>query len=138
MKGGQRQKLTDLGDIYLSNQNVGARAVRECIFTVLPTWFTERRRTAAAQTLEHGDGKPLEQRIADMVAAFDKLGVTLDQLEAKIGRSRGQWTASDLAQMAITYTSITRDGLAVEEEFPTTPTTPPATRSPVVPAEPQP
>ena len=36
MKGGKRQTLDDLGDIYLNNQNIGARAVRECMFTVLP------------------------------------------------------------------------------------------------------
>uniref|UniRef100_UPI000A51BAAB hypothetical protein n=1 Tax=Leucobacter japonicus TaxID=1461259 RepID=UPI000A51BAAB len=29
------QALTDLGDIYLNNQNQGAKAVRECIFAML-------------------------------------------------------------------------------------------------------
>lgn len=118
MKGGQRQKLTDLGDIYLSNQNVGARAVRECIFTVLPTWFTEEAQDLCRGTLEHGEGKPLEVRISEMVAGFAAIGVKVNQLEQKLGRKRGAWTASDVAQMGITYNSITRDGLAVEEEFP--------------------
>jgi hypothetical protein len=118
MKGGKRQKLTDLGDIYLSNQNVGARAVRECIFTVLPTWLTEEAQDRCHATIEKGEGKPLEQRVADMIAAFDGIGVKVKQLEAKLDRKRGQWTAADVAQMVIAYTSITRDGLAVEELFP--------------------
>lgn len=118
MKGRERQKLTDLGDIYLSNQNVGARAVRECIFTVLPTWFTEEAQDRCRATIEQGEGKPLEERIQNMIAGFASIPVTVDQLERKIGRKRGQWTASDVAQMVIVYTSITRDGISPEEEFP--------------------
>src|SRR5205085_5348809 len=84
MKGKERQKLTDLNDIYLSNQNVGARAVRECIFTVLPPWFTEEAQDSCRRTLEHGEGKPLPERIAEMIGAFDKLGVKVPQIEQKL------------------------------------------------------
>lgn len=123
MKGGKRQTLTDLGDIYLSNQNVGARAVRECIFTVLPTWLTEEAQDLCRRTLEHGEGKPLPQRITEMVAAFKGIGITVERMEAKLGRKRGAWTAADVAQMAIAYTSITRDGLDKDIEFPSNPVT---------------
>lgn len=118
MKGGKRQALTDLGDIYLSNQNVGARAVRECIFTVLPTWFTEEAQDICRRTLEHGEGVPHEERVTKMIAAFKAIPVTVDQLEAKIGRERGKWTAADVAQMTVVYQSITRDHVPVDEEFP--------------------
>lgn len=118
MKGKERQALTDLNDIYLSNQNVGARAVRECLFTVLPTWFTEEAQDLARRTLEHGEGKPLKERIAEMIAAFSGLGITPDRMESKLGKKRSAWTAGDVAQMAISYTSITRDGLGADEEFP--------------------
>lgn len=118
MKAGKREKLTDLGDIYLSNQNTGARAVRECIATVLPTWFTEDAQNICRRTLEHGEGVPIEERRQNMIVAYRGVGIKLDQLEAKIGRQRGQWTAADLAQMGILFTSITRDGLDIGEEFP--------------------
>lgn len=118
MAGGKRKALTDLGDIYLSNQNTGARAVRECLFTVMPTWLTEEAQDICRNTLEKGDGKPLAERITGMIGAFKTIGVTVEQMEAKIGRKRGAWTASDVAEMAISYTSITRDGLSKDEEFP--------------------
>lgn len=118
MVGGKRKTLTDIGDIYLSNQNVGARAVRECIATVLPTDFTEQAQDICRHTLEHGEGEPLDERIAKMVAVFGELGVKPKQLEDKIGRPRASWTASDVARMKITYRSITSDGLPLEDEFP--------------------
>jgi hypothetical protein len=118
MKEGKRQPLTDLHDIYLSNQNIGARAVRECIFQILPDDFVEEAASLCRVTLEKGDGKPLADRIHDMVAAFDKLGVDVKRLEAKIGRKRGQWTGQDLADAAVAYTSITRDGIAADDLFP--------------------
>lgn len=117
MAGGDRKPLVDINDIYLSNQNVGARAVRECLFTVLPTWFTEEAQDRCRHTLEEGEGKPLPERIKDMIAAFGNIGISVKQLEAKIGRSRGSWTPSDVAQMSIIYISITRDGLSADEEF---------------------
>lgn len=118
MKGKDRQKLTDLGDIYLSNQNIGARAVRECVFTVLPTWLVEEAEDRCRATLEGGEGKSLETRVADMVKAFDGIGVTLVQLEEKIGRKRGSWTAADVAQMGVTYRSIQSSDTTRDEEFP--------------------
>lgn len=118
MARGKRQPLTDLGDIYLSNQNVGARAVRECIFTVLPTWLTDEAQNLCRQTLEHGEGEPMRDRVDKMVKAFEAIGVTLDQLEAKFGKPRGSWTGQEVAEAGIVYTSITRDGLDKDSEFP--------------------
>lgn len=118
MKGGKRQPLVDLGDIYLSNQNVGARAVRECIFTVLPTDFTEDAQAACRGTLEHGEGEPLPDRVAKMVKAFDGIGVKVPQLETKLDRKRGQWTAGDVASMLIAYKSIQAGDSDKDDEFP--------------------
>lgn len=114
-----REPLVDLGDIYLSNQNVGARAVRECIFAALPLWFTEEAQDICRRTLEDGEGKPLDQRIAEAIAAFSELGVKLPQLEAKVGKKRSAWTAATVAELIIAYTSIRRDGLSVSEVFDT-------------------
>jgi hypothetical protein len=123
MRGRDRQPLVDLSDIYLNNQNVGARAVRESIFTVLPADFVAEAQDICRQTIEKGDGQPLDKRIADMLSAFAGIGVKVPQIETKLGRKRGQWTAADVADLGVVFSSIKRRDVAVEDEFPPAPVT---------------
>lgn len=118
MKSGKRQALVDLTDVYLNNQNIGSRAVRECIFTVLPTWFVEAAEARCRQTLRDGDGKPLKDRIAEAVDAFASNGITLAQLEDKVGRKAAQWDAGNVATLAVLYQSLQRGEVTVDDEFP--------------------
>lgn len=113
-----RDPLTDLGDIYLNNQNIGARAVRECIATILPVSFTDEAQDLCRATLENGEGKSIEERIDEMVRGFAAIEVTVAQLEAKIGRKRGSWGPGDVAQMGIVFRSIQRHETSREDEFP--------------------
>ena len=115
--GGQRKELTDLGDIYLNNQNQGAKAVRECIFAMLPGWFKTEAEARLRQTLEHGDGKPIEQRRIDAVEKFKELQVTEAQIEAFLKRPLSQWGARDIAELTKAFMSITQDGIPKEEFF---------------------
>lgn len=117
MREGKRVPLVDLGDVYLNNQNIGARAVRECIFTVIPRWLTDEAEDLCRRTLKDGDGKPLAQRIDDMVQVFAALGVRQPQIEKRLGRKRGQWDAGDVASMVITYQSIQRSETTIDDEF---------------------
>lgn len=114
----ERVQLVDLTDIYLSNQNIGARAVRECISTILPRWFTEKAQTVCHNTLQNGEGEPLQDRIAKMITWFQGLGVSEKQLEARIGKKRGAWTPEDLAQMKIAGQSLNRGEVSKDELFP--------------------
>jgi len=123
MAKGHRQAITDLDDIYRNNQNVGAKAVRECIMSVLPRWFVEEAQDICRQTLNKGEGATLADRVAKMVTLFRDLGVTVEQLEAKTHKKRGQWDAGDVAQLGIDYTSVTRDGIDKDEMFPVRPVT---------------
>jgi hypothetical protein len=119
MAGGSRKKLTDLGDVYLNNQNIGARAVRESIYAALPADFVEEAKDLCRKTIERGDGQPLTKRIADMVGAFKAThGVTILQIETKLGRKRGQWTAADVADLGVVFRSIERRESTVDDEFP--------------------
>lgn len=122
MRQGARVDLTDLQDIYLNNQNVGARAVRECISTVLPRFFTEEAQNICRRTIEHGEGKPLAERIAGAVKTFDGIGVTERQLEIRLDKKRGQWDAGDVAQLTIAWQSISRGESQQDELFPPIPT----------------
>jgi len=116
--GGTPQQLTDMRDIYETNANNGARRVREAIFNVLPVWFTEEAKELCTKTLANGGGKPLAQRIADSVEAFEKIGVRVAQLEARIGSETGDWTPQDVAQLGILFTSIRRNEISKDEAFP--------------------
>jgi len=119
MAGGQRRKLTDLTDIYLSNQNVGARAVRECIFTVLPTWFTEEAQDLCRKTLEHGEGEPVEVRAQKAINAFaESYGIAKEQLEQRLKKQLSKWTAQDVATLHVVFTSIRGGEVSIEDEFP--------------------
>jgi len=109
--------LTDMRDIYESNANNGARRVREMVFSVLPPWFIEAAKDLCNQTLEHGGGIPLPKRIADCIKGFEGIGVKVGRMEAKLGPS-GKWTAHDVAQLGIAYTSIKRGETTADEEFP--------------------
>ncbi|MBT2508865.1 hypothetical protein J7I98_23850 [Streptomyces sp. ISL-98] len=116
-KGGPKQ-LTDMRDIYENNANNGARRVREAIFAILPPWFVEEAKQICTKTLSDGGGKPLPQRIADAIRAFEGIGVTQDRIETKLGRPSGKWTEHDVAQLLVAFQSIQRGEVTADEEFP--------------------
>jgi hypothetical protein len=116
-KGGPKQ-LTDMRDIYENNANNGARRVREAIFAILPPWFVEEAKQICTKTLSDGGGKPLPQRIADAIRAFEGIGVTQDRIETKFSRPSGKWTEHDVAQLLVAFQSIQRGEVTADEEFP--------------------
>lgn len=116
---GAGKRLENPRDVYENNTNNGARRLREMIFTVLPDWYREEAKEVANLTLQNGPGdKPLAQRIADAVTAFENLGVTVEQLEENRGRPTEKWLNLDVAQLQIIYQSIQRGEVTVDEEFP--------------------
>ena len=119
-RGGSKP-LTDLGDINNNNQNQAAKAMRECIFAMLPGWFKADAEQLLTQTLQNGDGKPIEQQREDAIAAFKGIGVTQQQLEAFIGREFGLWQPRDIGELVKAFQSITQDGVPKTEFFTETP-----------------
>lgn len=117
-KRGGAEKVTDLRDIYENNANLGSRRLREAIFSILPPWFVEEAKEACIATLSGGGGKSLAQRSADAVRLFGALGVSLDQLEQKLGRPTAHWTDHDVAQLVVVYMSMQRGEATREQEFP--------------------
>lgn len=118
-KRGGPEKLTDMRDIYENNANAGARRVRECIFSVLPIWYVEKAKAICTVTLQTGGGKPMDQQIADCIAAFKPVGVTVADLERKAGRASSEWTPLELGQFRVLHGSLSRNEITREEAFPT-------------------
>jgi len=144
-RGGRRVDLTSLRDVYENNANMGGRRVRQMIFAALPVWFIEEAKTRCRATLERGDGRPLEERITSAVERFAGLGISPERMEQRLGRPRDRWNAVDLAELTITFQSISRGERAVEDEFPpqritvdeiTAPAPPPPPAAATEPADP--
>ncbi|HEY8546904.1 MAG TPA: hypothetical protein VIL36_17710 [Acidimicrobiales bacterium] len=117
-RSGGPVRLTDLRDIYENNANMGARRLREAIFSILPKWFTEEAIEICQATLAKGDGTPVEERIDGAIKAFGRIDVSLDRLEQHLGRSSDKWNGYDIAQLTTLYKSIQRGEIAVDEAFP--------------------
>lgn len=117
-KRGGPETLVDLRDIYENNANNGARRVREAIFAVLPPWFVDEAQERCQKTLTDGGGVPLPQRIAKAIDMFGAMGVTADQIEQKLGRPSQKWTDHDVAQLIVTYKSLQRNEVTIDDEFP--------------------
>ncbi len=113
-----RKPLVDLRDIYENNANMGARRLRAAIWAILPPWFVDEAEEICNRTLADGGGVPLPKRIADWIAAFGRQGVSVQQLEQKIGRESGRWTEHDVAQLAVIGKSVARGEARLEDEFP--------------------
>lgn len=119
-----RKPLTDLSDISNNNNSVAARAVRETIFSILPVWFRDEAEAIAHRALEGGgeDGKTLAQQVADMVTLYtDTFNVTAAQMEERIERPRGEWTATDLGFFRVLGGEMNRGEKHVDGEFPKAP-----------------
>jgi hypothetical protein len=111
--------LTDMRDIYENNANNGARRLREAIFSTLPVWYRARAERLCRETLESGGGRPLAQRIADAVTAFERYRVSPARLAAKFGYAGlDELTAADVAQLGIIYDSLRQGTVTVDDEFP--------------------
>lgn len=114
--------LTDMRDIYENNANMGARRLREMIFAILPGWFTEDAIATCYQTLEQsaGEGEQFAERVQQAVDGFARLGVTVSQIEQKLGAPSAKWSPADLAQLQVIYRSLKRGETTVADEFPGT------------------
>ena len=117
-RGSAPVPIVDLRDVYENNANMGARRLREAIFAVIPTWLTDQAQDQCNATITKGDGTPLAEQVGRAAAALDSLGVSLDRVEAKVGRKRGEWTAHDVARLHVSFTSLQQGTVTADEEFP--------------------
>ena len=115
---GEQVALVDVRDVYENNANLGARRLREMIFSVLPPWFVETAKDLCMKTLENGGGIPIEQRRTKCITGFDEIGVSRAQLEERVGRPVADWTVHDVVLLGQVFTSICRSEVRVADEFP--------------------
>ena len=112
------KKLTDLREVYENNANLGARRLREAIFAMLPDWYTAEAISLCEQTLEKGDGTPLADRIEQVIGSYTRVGLSLKQLETKIGHPRALWDEGDVSKLQIIFQSVSKGEMTRAEAFP--------------------
>lgn len=116
LKDGKMKQLSDPRDIYELVANNGARRLRACILGIIPGDIVESAVEACKKTLAKGDGKPLMDRIKDMVAAFKELGITAEMLEGRLGHKLEATNAEEIVDLQGVYTAI-KDGQAKRTDF---------------------
>lgn len=121
----------DLNAVYENNANNGARRLRQCLYAVMPPWFTGEAEDIARQALEAGDGTPLAERITNMLGGFRNLQVTEDDIARRLQRPRPQWTAIDVANLKVVFTSLQRNEITRDDAFPAPARLTPADTAPV-------
>lgn len=108
-------KLEDPRDIYEMVANQGARRLRACVLAIIPGDVVEAAVTQCETTMSaRADTGP--EALQKIVQAFEKLGVTKGQLEARIQRRLDAIQPAQVVSLRKIYTSI-HDGISVPGDW---------------------
>jgi hypothetical protein len=114
-KGGKGYPITEERDIYELLANMAQRRVRACILAVIPGDVVEEAEAACDATL-HAKADISDEALKKMVAAFEDVGVTRSQIEAKIQRKIVAIQPAQVIQLRKIYASI-KDGMSVAGDW---------------------
>jgi hypothetical protein len=112
---GSIKSLDDPRDIYELVANMGARRMRACILAIVPGDVVEAAVKQCELTQTHNGGAT-EEQVAKLVDAFDKLGVTREQLAKRLGHKVESCKAPEILNMRRIYQSI-NDGIGKVADF---------------------
>lgn len=112
-KGGYA--VTDERDIYELLANQSQRRVRACILAIVPGDVVEQAEKQCLATLNSkADTSP--EATKKLVEAFAEIGVTKEQIEARIQRRLDAITPAQVVNLRKVYTSI-KDGMSEPGEW---------------------
>ena len=110
-----RVKLEDSRDIYEMVANQGSRRVRACILSVIPRDIQEAVMAQVENTMRASfDITP--EYLKKWLAAFEKFGVTKEQIEARIQRRLDTITPAQMTGLVNIYNSL-KDGIGTVADF---------------------
>jgi hypothetical protein len=108
-------KLTDPREIYELVANQGSRRLRACILAVIPGDVTEAAVSQCENTMRtKADTSP--EAMQKMVAAFEPLGVTKEQIEKRIQRRLDAIQPAQVVSLKKIYASL-RDAMSVPSDW---------------------
>jgi hypothetical protein len=107
--------LIDPRDIYEEVANNGARRLRGCILSVVPSYVVEDAKKEIEKTQKaHCDNSP--ENIKKMIAAFEEYEVTKEMLAKFIGRNVESIEPAQMLRLQRIFMSI-RDGLGIVSDW---------------------
>lgn len=110
-------ELQSQRDIYELNANMGARRLRSRILAILPPDLVEECIQECRRTLAGDNSTPIIDRINKMVVAFQKIGVSKEQLEKRLNHTVESVTEEELVELTGIYNGIRTKETKVSEWF---------------------
>lgn len=114
---GKQLDLTSQRDIYELNANMGARRLRSRILAILPPDLVEDCISECRKTLAGDNTMPMVDKIKNMVVGFQKLGVSKEQLEIRLGHKVETITPEELTNYVGIYNGIKNKETKIAEWF---------------------
>lgn len=114
---GKMKKLTSDRDIYELNANMAARRLRARILAVLPNWFVEDCINECKKTLAGQNDLPLIDRVRNMLVQFEKLSVTREMLEKRLGHLIEATTTDEFVDLVGIFNSLKDKQSSVSDWF---------------------
>lgn len=111
------RKLTSQRDIYERTANDGARRLRSRILAILPPDLVEDCIAECRKTLAGQNTMPLIDRVKGMVAAFNKLGVTNEMLEKRLGHTIESTSADELVEYLSIFNGLKQKETTISDWF---------------------
>lgn len=102
--------LTDPRDIYEMVANNAQRRVRACLEAIIPPDVVEDAALECHETMK-ATAQVTPDSIAKTVAAYEKIGVTKEQLEKRLGRRLDSMQPAQLVNLRKIYKSV-QDGMS--------------------------
>ena len=110
-------ELKSQRDIYELNANMGARRLRSRILAILPPDLVEACIQECKKTLAGDNTIPFIDKVNNMVVAFQKLGVSKEQLEKRLNHTVESITEQELLEMRGIFNGIKNKETKVSEWF---------------------
>lgn len=108
--------LTDERDIYELVANLGQRRVRACILEVIDADVVEEAERLCDVTLKANLPGNLAETIKKMVATFNEIGVTAEQIETFLGHNLSAIQNGEIIRLKKVFRSL-KDGMGKKEDF---------------------
>lgn len=108
-------KLEDMRDRYENLANFGARRMRACILSLIPSDIVEAAVNEVESTLK-AKADTSEQAVKKLADAFAQFGVTKEQIEKKIQRRLDAITPAQVIRLRKIYTSL-KDSMSTSADW---------------------